>query len=44
MLLITECEWCEIQASVMSVVVVGFEEYTHNVCADCVNSTECVSA
>jgi hypothetical protein len=44
MITATICEWCESALPVSTVKVVGFEEYTHEVCSDCVNATECVSA
>ena len=45
MLLITKkeiCEWCESALPLHTVVVVGFEEYAHNVCVDCVQATDCL--
>jgi hypothetical protein len=44
MITATICEWCESALPVTIVEVVGFEGITHEVCADCVTATECVSA
>jgi len=36
------CEWCEMASALQTVKVVGFEEYTHNVCVDCLQATDCL--